>query len=432
MPPTRQNYGLTNMLKLPELQALETLNYDGRLLLGTRLVRMFAYGCLSVVLALYLTEVGLSEREIGLLLTATLIGDAALSLFIASIADRLGRKRMLIAGVGLMVFAGMIFVATTNIGLLVMAAVVGTLSPTGNEVGAFLSIEQASLPQTTRNEYRTPVYAWYNLLGSVATASGALTGGVLAEVLQQQGRSALDSYRVVILLYTLLGVLLGFLFTRLSETIETPRYGKRRDEVQPTVNSFLGLHRSHSVVMRLAGLFMVDAFAGGLVLQSLLAYWFKVKYGVNPAVLGSIFFGANILAGLSALAAVRMAARYGLINTMVFTHIPSNILLMLVPLMPNLPLAIGLLLVRFSISQMDVPTRQSYMMAIVEPDERSAAAGLTTVARTGASAIAPTFTGIMFNASLLSLPFFLAGMLKIIYDLSLYRSFRALKPPEEN
>jgi predicted MFS family arabinose efflux permease len=176
---------------------------------------------------------------------------------------------------------------------------------------------------------------------------------------------------------------------------------------------------------------MLDAFAGGLVVQSLIAYWLHRRFGVEPAVLGGIFFGANLLAGLSALGAARVAARIGLINTMVWTHIPSNILLMLVPLMPNLPLAIAVLLARFSISQMDVPTRQSYIMAVVDPDERSAAAGATTIARTAAVAAAPALTGALLGASLMSLPFFLAGGLKIIYDLLLYRSFRTLKPPEE-
>jgi MFS family permease len=185
------------------------------------------------------------------------------------------------------------------------------------------------------------------------------------------------------------------------------------------------------VVLKLSALFALDAFAGGLIVQSLIAYWFHIRFGVEPGILGGIFFGANFLAGLSALAAARIAARFGLINTMVWTHIPSNILLMLVPLMPSLPLAIMALLVRSSISQMDVPTRQSYTMAVVDPDERSAAAGATTIVRTAASAVAPVLTGTLLGASLLNLPFFLAGGLKITYDLLLYRNFRTIKPPEE-
>jgi MFS family permease len=186
------------------------------------------------------------------------------------------------------------------------------------------------------------------------------------------------------------------------------------------------------VVLKLSALFSIDAFAGGFVLQSILAYWFHVRFNVQPAVLGSIFFGANILAGLSALSAAWVASKIGLIRTMVFTHIPSNILLILVPLMPNLPLAIAVLLLRFSISQMDVPTRQSYTMAVVAPDERSAAAGITGIARTTGASLSPVVTGpLLANAALMNLPFYLSGGLKIVYDLLLYRSFKAIKPPEE-
>jgi len=196
--------------------------------------------------------------------------------------------------------------------------------------------------------------------------------------------------------------------------------------------SRFGLHRSQGVVLRLSALFALDDFAGGFIIQSIMAYWFYLRFGVEPAVLGSIFFAANILAGISALSAAWVAARIGLIRTMVFTHLPSNVLLMLVPLMPTLPLAIAVLLVRYSISQMDVPTRQSYVMAVVRPDERSAAAGITAIARTTGAALAPTFTGpLLANAALINAPFFIAGALKISYDLTLYRSFQALKPPEE-
>ena len=186
------------------------------------------------------------------------------------------------------------------------------------------------------------------------------------------------------------------------------------------------------MIFRLAALFSLDAFAGGFVIQSLVAYWFHIRFGVEPGVLGSIFFGANILAGISALSAAWVARRIGLINTMVFTHLPSNILLILVPFMPTLPLAILMLLLRFSISQMDVPTRQSYTMAVVAPDERSAAAGVTGIARTIGASLSPVLTGLFLaNPALLALPFVLSGSLKILYDLGLYRSFREMKPPEE-
>ena len=198
------------------------------------------------------------------------------------------------------------------------------------------------------------------------------------------------------------------------------------------MRTLLGIGSSRAVVFRLSGLFALDAFGGGFVVQSFAAYWFYLRFGVNPATLGSIFFGANVCAGISALLASRLAARFGLIKTMVFTHLPSNVLLILVPLMPSLHLAILVLLLRFSISQMDVPTRQSYTMAIVRPEERSAAAGITGVARTAGAAIAPLFAGFLFaRPGLISLPFFIAGTLKIGYDLLLYRAFVGLQPPEE-
>ena len=221
------------------------------------------------------------------------------------------------------------------------------------------------------------------------------------------------------------GFLLLLIFLNLSKRVEV-------EATPETTKRVLGLHRSRGVVLKLSSLFAMDAFAGALLVQSLMAYWFHVRFGVETGVLGSFFFVANILAGISALLAVRLAERFGLINTMVFTHIPSNILLILVPLMPTLPLAIGVLLLRFSISQMDVPTRQSYTMAVVAPDERSAAAGVTAIARSVGASISPALTGLLFSIPvLLSAPFFLSGGLKIIYDLLLYREFRALKPPEE-
>jgi MFS family permease len=401
-----------------------TLTADGRLLFSTRIVRLFAYGFLSVVLVLYLAQIDLSEASIGLLLTLTLMGDTAISLWLTTRADRFGRRRTLIAGAGLMIFAGGLFAITKDFFVLLIAATIGVISPSGNEVGPFLSIEQAALSQIISNDRRTAVFAWYGLVGSFATALGALCGGALAQLLQMRV-TPLESYRVIVIGYAIMGVVLGVLFTRLSRAVETPVPLAPRP-------SLLGLHRSRTTVFKLSALFSLDAFAGGFVVQSFVAYWFYLRFNVQPAVLGSIFFGANILAGLSALMAARVAQRIGLIRTMVFTHIPSNVLLMLVPLMPTLPLAILMLMLRFSISQMDVPTRQSYTLAVVEPDERSAAAGVTGVARTTGAALSPSITGaLMGNAMLLNAPFLIAGGLKIIYDMLLYRSFKSIKPPEE-
>lgn len=399
---------------------------DIPLLFATRIVRMFCYGFLSVVLALYLSESGLSETAIGLLFTSTLMGDAVISLWLTTSADRFGRKRTLILGALLMAGAGVTFVLTSNVLVLVFAAIVGVISPGGNEIGPFLSVEQASLSQLVPDAQRTQFFAWYNLTGSFATATGALSGGWLAQLLQARQWTEFESYRLIITGYAAGGVLLLLLFLQLSPAVET----KIGTDGGPRV---LGLHRSRAVVFKLSSLFALDAFAGGLTIQSLIAYWFHVRFGVETGVLGSIFFGANILAGISALLAVRLAKRFGLINTMVFTHIPSNILLMLVPLMPTLPLAIGVFLLRFSISQMDVPTRQSYTMAVVSPDERSAASGVTAIARSVGAAISPALAGVLLSIpALFSAPFFIAGGLKIVYDLLLFREFRSVKPPEEN
>jgi MFS family permease len=299
------------------------------------------------------------------------------------------------------------------------------LSPSGSEVGPFLPIEQAALTEVTPADRRTNVYAWYNLTGSVATATGALVAGVVVGVLRAAGWNEVDAYRAILVGYAVVGLALIPVVRSVSSAVEVP-------PVDTSIARRLGLHRSRGIVFRLAALFSLDAFGGGLIVQSLLAYWFHTRFGLPEPVLGAIFFGANILAAVSALSAARIARRIGLINTMVFTHLPSNVLLILVPLMPNLPLAILVLLARFSISQMDVPTRQSYTIAVVDPDERSAAAGVTGIARTTGAAISPLIaTPLMVVPALAAVPFFIAGGLKIVYDLLLYRAFRARPAPEE-
>jgi MFS family permease len=365
------------------------------------------------------------------LLTLTLVGDTVVSLFLTTRADRIGRRRTLVAGAVLMAGAGLVFSSTRNLWLLLIAGTVGVISPSGNEVGPFLSIEQAALSHVVSDRTRTDVFAWYTLAGSVATALGALAGGTVARGSERVLTSPVDSYRIVVVLYAALGVSLAILFSRLSGQAEATTVSEKTASGL-TFAALSGLDRSRAVVARLSALFALDSFGGGFVIQSFAAYWFYLRFGVNPATLGAIFFWANIFAGISALLASRLAARIGLINTMVATHLPSNILLILVPLMPTLPLAVLVLLVRFSISQMDVPTRQSYIMAIVSPEERSAAAGITGVARTIGAAISPLFVGLMFaRPALINLPFFIAGTLKIAYDLLLYRGFVAVRPPEE-
>ncbi len=411
--------------------ALKGLTRDGWLLFLTRFMRLFAYGSLSVVLVFYLVALGLSESQTGILLTLTLVGDVVVSLFLTTRADRIGRRRMLIVGAILMAAAGLAFACTKNLLLLIIAGTIGVISPSGNEVGPFLSIEQAALSHVVSQQTRTEVFAWYTLTGSVATAMGALFGGTVTHALQRTTWTPVGTYRVVVVLYSLLGVILAYSFTRLSPAAEAclPQEGSA---LPGTIGSFLGIGHSRRVVMKLSSLFALDSFAGGFVVQSFAAFWFYLRFGVNPGTLGVIFFWANIFAGISALLASRLALRLGLINTMVVTHLPSNVLLIIVPLMPSLSLAVLVLLVRFSISQMDVPTRQSYTMAVVRPEERSAAAGITGVARTMGAALSPLFVGFMFaRPSWINVPFFIAGTLKIIYDLLLYQAFVAIRPPEE-
>jgi MFS family permease len=388
---------------------LAALPRDGRLLFLTRFTRLVAYGALSVVLVLYLTTLGLGPSQIGLLLTLTLVGDTLVSLWLTTRADRFGRRRTLIIGAALMAAAGLVFALTANFVFLVIAGTVGVISPSGNEVGPFLPIEQAALAHVVPTDLRTEVFAWYTLAGAFATALGSLSAGVVSQT---------RPYRAVLLLYAALGMVLAIWFTRLSPAVEP---------AAPETSAFLGLGPSRRIVLRLAGLFALDSFAGGFVVQSFAAYWFYLRFGATPATLGAIFFGANLLAGLSALLAARLAARFGLVRTMVFTHLPSNVLLILVPLMPTLALATLVLFMRFSISQMDVPTRQSYLMAVVKPEERSAAGGVTGVARTIGAGVAPVFAGLLFaQPALINVPFFVAGTLKIVYDVLLYRGFARL------
>ena len=402
---------------------------DVATLFATRGLRLFAYGALSVVLVLHLAAMGLTPERIGLLLTLTLLGDTAVSLVVTTRADRHGRRRMLALGAVLMCGAGLLFASTTDFWLLLLGATLGILSPSGNEVGPFLAIEQAALSSAVSDRERTRVFARYTLTGSFATAAGALAGGVMAEGLQHAGWSPLAAYRAVIVLYAAIGLALLVLFARLSPRVEA---AAKPAPAAPAGWAGFGLHRSRATVLRLSGLFALDAFAGGFIVQSFLAAWLHARFGAGEAIIGAIFLGANVLAGLSALAAAPLARRFGLVNTMVFSHLPSNLLLLAVPFMPTLPLAAGLLFLRFSISQLDVPTRQSYTMAVVAPDERAAAAGVTGMARTIGASLAPVLAGPLYAVpSLAWVPFAVCGALKLGYDLALWRAFSSLKPPEE-
>jgi MFS family permease len=383
-------------------------------------VRSFAYGFLSVVLALYLDAIGLDTTAIGWVFTAALAGGAIMTVVLTAVADRFGRKTLLVVGAILMALAGLVFVATNNPILLAVAAIFGTISPSGKEVGPFLSIEQAILPQTTGDQNRTAVFSAYNLVGSLAGALGALAVGLPSLL----SLPPLTGYRLLIGGYVASAALMLLLFAMLSPAIETG--------VKPTDTSRrIGVQKSRGIVAKLSALFALDAFAGGFIVQSLVAYWFFLRYKTDINTLGGIFFGTNLLSAISFLAAPLIARRIGLLNTMVFTHLPSNFLLLLVPLMPNVQSAVVVLLARHLLSQLDVPTRQSYTMAIVHPDERAASAGIMSVARNTGAAVAPLFASAILAIPSLGLPFVLAGGLKIIYDVWIFAVFRHVRPPEE-
>ena len=400
---------------------------DLRLLFTLRAVRLFAYGFLAVILVLYLSSAGLGTNQIGVLLALTYLGDAVISLALTTRADRWGRRRTLKVGLFLMIGGGAVFAVTGNFWLLLAAATVGVISPSGNEVGPFIAIEQSCLAEIVPAARRTQMFAWYHVSGFTAAAIGAAFGGALVGWLQLHAWTEVSSYRVLCWLYAAFGIVLLYLNGRLDASVEAPGNSrKNRSEF------WFGLEHSQTIVAKLSVLFAADAFAGGIILQSFVAYWFHRKFGASLPLLGAIFFGTNLLSGFSALLAVPLAKRIGLLNTMVWTHLPSNLVLMFVPVMPTLGGAIALLLFRNLISQMDVPTRLSYVNAVVPAAERSAANGITATARQAGVMLAPLVAApLMARFELSSFTFWICGGVKIIYDLCLWTLFRSIKPPEE-
>jgi MFS family permease len=402
--------------------SLAWLSADGKKLLATRVLRTFGYGYLAVVLAVYLEQLGLDPHRVGVVLAGAIAGSAGMTLAWSLVADRYGRRRTMATVALLMVAGGLLFALTDNFWLLLLGAFTGTISATSSEVGPFTTVEQAVLPQTAPDARRTWLFSLYEMVGNFAGAAGALCAGAVG-LFTALGLAGPDAYRPLFVLYAVIGLANLLLFLSLSGRVELARV-----EGKPKLT---GLQRSRGTVARLSLLFGLDAFAGGFVVHSLVAYWFHLRWGLSPAALGVLFFWVGLLSGLSLLAAGWLAQRFGLLRIMVFTHLPSNGLLLLVPLAPTAWLAVLLFLARMSISQMDVPTRKSYTMAVVDPEERTAAAGVTNVARSIASAFSPGFAGLAFGAAALGLPFYLAGGLKIAYDLLLYATFRHIHPPEE-
>src|SRR5215469_647715 len=404
---------------------------DAQLILVMRGLRALAYGLLAVILGVVLVGEGLSPAAVGVLITVSLVGDMVGTYVIGLFADTWGRRRTLALLSLLMAATGVVFGLVTSYPVLLFAAFFGTLGTSASETAPFLPIDQAMLAQITAPEQRTALFARYNLVASGSSALGALAAGLPA-LLARIGFPLASDIRLLFGVYAVLGLIVAGLSLCLSLPVERPE--RPPIEVRPLRQRLAPpLHRSRGIVWRLTALFSVDALAGGLVAQSLVALFFHLRFGVPLTTLSALFFGANLLSALSFLAAVPLARRFGLLNTMVFTHLPSNVLLALVAFAPTFPIAAALFLVRQLLSQMDIPTRQAYTMALVDPEERTAAASVTSLARSLGSAASPVFSGLLLQGPLLALglPFLLAGALKAAYDLTLWSIFRQVRLPEE-
>ena len=396
----------------------DALARDGRLVLWGRGLRAFGDGYVSILLPVCLAERGLDAFAVGAVSTATLLGSALLTLALGLVAHRVKRRGALLAASLLMAATGVGFAAIHGLWPLLVVAFVGTMNPSSGDVSVFLPLEHTVLAQTAPGQERTSVFARYAFVGSVAGALGTLGTGVVDWLGPAVGRAAVVD--ALFVAYGALGALSFLLYRRLSPMVEAGG-----DEPP----SALGPSRRR--VYGLAALFSIDAFGGGLVLNSLLALWLYQRFGIDVATTGAIFFATGLCSAASYFAAVPLARRFGLVNTMVFTHLPSNVFLMLVAFAPNLWTAFALLVLRSLLSQMDVPTRSSYVMAVVQPDERPAAASVTAVPRSLASAAAPLLSGWLLAASPFGWPLVVAGLLKAAYDLMLLRSFSRVRPPEE-
>jgi MFS family permease len=396
------------------------MSADVRRLLWVRALRAFGDGYVSLLLPVYLLALGLSPFEVGVITTGTLLGSGVLTLVVGLHAHRYRYRTLLLAATALMTATGLGFAAITQFWPLLVVAFVGTLNPSSGDVSIFLPLEQAVLARIVSDKQRTAVFARYSLAGALVGAAGALFAGVPEWLAAAFGTSMQSAIKSMFVLYALIGVASALVYRKLPAGLAT-------ESEAPAAP----LHRSKRIVYVLAALFSLDAFGGGFIVQSMLALWLFEKFQLSTAVAGTIFFWTGVLTAFSYLVAVRIANRIGLINTMVFTHIPSSIFLILAVFSPNLYLTLALLLLRAALSQMDVPTRTSYVMAVVTPAERTAAASVTAVPRSLASSISPALAGALLATPAAGLPFVACGVLKIVYDLALLYSFRHVKPPEE-
>ena len=391
---------------------------DAGLLLSSRGLRAFGDGVVSIVLPAYLLAKGCSPGQVGFLITMTLLGSAASTLLIGLLAGRYPRKQLLLALSLLMVATGIAFAAVGDFWPLVVVAFLGTVNPSTGDVSPILPLEHAALTETVVDKERTALFARYSLVGTLAGTMGVLAAGVV-DVLDDR-MAALRAMQLVFLGYAAIGIAVLLIYTNLS-------VGLDRADARKSVP----LGPSRGIVFRLAALFSLDSFGSGFFVQSLLVVWLLQRFGLSVATAAQIFFAMGVLSALSYLAAVPLARRIGLINTMVFTHLPANLCVMAVPFAPDLWVAIALLMGRGLLSQMDVPTRTSYVMAVVTPEERAAAASVTAVPRSLASALSPGIAGWMLTLSPFGWPLVIGGALKVIYDLTLLAMCRGVRPPEE-
>jgi MFS family permease len=393
---------------------------DVRRLLTAKGLRAFGDGYVSLLLPVYLLQLGFSALEVGIIATATLLGSGILTLGVGLTAHRYHYRSMLLAATLLMAATGLGFAAFTEFWPLLVIAVVGTLNPSSGDVSVFLPLEHAVLSRVVADKQRTALFARYSLVGTLMAALGSLAAGLPTAIESAAGFSPTAAIQAMFVAYALLGLASALAYRGLPKALES-------EAVKPRVP----LGPSKKTVYMLAGLFSLDAFGGGFVVQSMVALWLYEKFGMSPAAAGAIFFWTGILTSISFLVAVRIAERIGLVNTMVFTHLPANLCLIAIPFMPDLGYVIALLFVRSALSQMDVPTRSSYVMAIVTPAERPAAASVTAVPRSLASAASPIIAGYLLGISTFGWPLVAAGCLKVVYDLLLLSMFRKVRPPEE-
>ena len=394
---------------------------DARRLLWTRGLRGFADGAVSVLLASYLTSLGFSPLEVGAIVTGTLVGSAVLTLVVGLGGHRWPLRTVLLSATALMAATGLGFAFVHAFWPLLLVAVVGTLNPSSGDVSVFLPTEQAVLAEAGAPAERTSRFAYYNLCGTFAGALGALASGVPVIAAHRFGIPTLAAEQAGFVGYALVALALALAYRGLS-----PRWSE-----PPAKQQTAPLASSRKVVLELAALFSLDSFGGGFVVQSLLVLWLQRRFGLPISTVGAVFFGAGLAAAFSQLASGRLAARIGHVRTMVFTHLPANLFLVLAGVMPTAGLAVAFLLLRMSLSSMDVPARQAFVMAIVPPEERPAAASVTNVPRSLAAALPPLLTGWMLERSSFGWPLLAGGLLKTAYDLLLLWRFRHLQLREE-